>query len=82
MGADMKRLLITLVITTLLTSCGILEILQDAKTLNDRYCSEVDEKLRQLLIDKIRKVKPNYPDGGECEVKDKLEDKLRGWTLL
>jgi len=74
----MKILFLSMLIVVLLSACN-LEFLNQLKKLNDKYCTELDENVREEIIRTIREKDPDYPDGGECEVKEKIEKRIIDW---
>lgn len=70
------KYLITILLIIFLTSCSTLEkpkvkeVLADiqhaVEILNEKYCQEKVEPLRQLLIAQIRHYVPFYPEEGYC----------------
>lgn len=70
------KTLLALVLTASLASCGVLDILQDVKTLNDKYCAETNTQNRERIINVIRKKKPDYPEKGLCGFEEKVMDRI------
>ena len=51
------------------------EVAYAVEVLNDKYCAEENEQMRQILITGIRFYFPAYPDDGYCTLMEILDGK-------
>lgn len=51
------------------------EVATAVEILNDKYCAEENEQIRQILITGIRFYFPAYPDDGYCNLMEMLDGK-------
>lgn len=70
-------ILISIIMITL-TGCAALEVVgKNLVSLNDLYCKEETADARQFLIERIRKIYPDYPEGGLCGAEKYLVDMFK-----
>ena len=63
----MKTIIISIIILITFSGCAALEVVgKNLVSLNDLYCKEEAADARQFLIERIRKIYPDYPEGGLC----------------
>lgn len=51
------------------------EVAHAVEVLNNKYCAEENEQMRQILITGIRFYFPAYPDDGYCTLMEILDGK-------
>ena len=80
----MKNIIILLVVLSILGCSSTAkvkmkeqfnEIAHAVEILNDKYCAEENEQMRQILITGIRFYFPAYPDDGYCTLMEMLDGK-------
>lgn len=50
---------------------------ETVEDLNDKYCAEKNDKLREILIDRIQVYVPFYPEEGYCLLVEEEEQSVK-----
>jgi hypothetical protein len=80
----MKHIIILLIVTSLL-GCSttakqkvrdtMADVAHAVEVLNDKYCAETNEEMRNIIQTGIRFYFPAYPDDGYCDLVEILDGK-------